>query len=225
MLWPRAPSEDSDQPAHSRRLIRIFTGRICDSQGCKVSLPGRRRLRSECLDEQDDLCLRWMQMAEGTFYPDATHIYKQNNHRVSTIIHLQTQQREKKSLLVTEIRTCLRTSTNRKLLLIHVIKKYIDVACDWQRFNPILRICTYFCFLCSKWLGFKAHANRKYTNQSPHSGLFFFFFLFFILVWMSVDILCWGKMEKKKKKKKKKKELHGYVGLCRDRYLVWLGFL
>ena len=27
-----APREDSDQPAHSRSLIRIFTGRILDSQ-------------------------------------------------------------------------------------------------------------------------------------------------------------------------------------------------
>ena len=32
-----APSEDSDQPAHSRSLIRIFTWCILDSQGCKVS--------------------------------------------------------------------------------------------------------------------------------------------------------------------------------------------
>ena len=31
------PSEDSDQPAHSRSLIRIFTGRILDNQGGKVS--------------------------------------------------------------------------------------------------------------------------------------------------------------------------------------------
>ena len=29
-----APCEDSGQPAHSRRLIRIFTGRNLDSQGC-----------------------------------------------------------------------------------------------------------------------------------------------------------------------------------------------
>ena len=29
-----APSEDSDQTAHSRSLIRIFTGRNLDSQGC-----------------------------------------------------------------------------------------------------------------------------------------------------------------------------------------------
>ena len=36
-LRTSAFSEDSDQPAHSRSLIRIFTGRILDSQGCKVS--------------------------------------------------------------------------------------------------------------------------------------------------------------------------------------------
>ena len=41
-----APSEDSDQTAHSRSLIRIFTGRISDSrwQGYKVSSCGQRRL-------------------------------------------------------------------------------------------------------------------------------------------------------------------------------------
>ena len=43
-LWTCAPSEDSDQTAHSRSLIRIFTGRILDSQGCKVSSCGQRRL-------------------------------------------------------------------------------------------------------------------------------------------------------------------------------------
>ena len=39
-----APSEDSDQPAHSRSLIRIFTERILDSQGCKVSSCGQKTL-------------------------------------------------------------------------------------------------------------------------------------------------------------------------------------
>ena len=36
LLRTRAPSEDSDQTAHSRSLIRIFTGRILDCQWCKV---------------------------------------------------------------------------------------------------------------------------------------------------------------------------------------------
>ena len=38
-----APSEDSDQPAHSRSLIKILTGRILDSQGCKFPLSEQRR--------------------------------------------------------------------------------------------------------------------------------------------------------------------------------------
>ena len=40
---PRAcvPSDDSDQLAYSRSLIRIFIGRFSDSQGCKVSSSGR----------------------------------------------------------------------------------------------------------------------------------------------------------------------------------------
>ena len=35
-LRTSAPSEDSDQPAHSRSLIRIFTGHILDSQDAKL---------------------------------------------------------------------------------------------------------------------------------------------------------------------------------------------
>ena len=37
-------SEDSDQPAHSRSLIRISSERISDGQGCQVSSCGQRRL-------------------------------------------------------------------------------------------------------------------------------------------------------------------------------------
>ena len=40
-----APSKESDQPAHSRRLIRIFSGRILDSQGCKVASYGHRKYK------------------------------------------------------------------------------------------------------------------------------------------------------------------------------------
>ena len=53
-----AASEDSDQPAHSRSLIRIFIGRIFDSQGCSSSSCGQRRLWSDCTDAQADLSLR-----------------------------------------------------------------------------------------------------------------------------------------------------------------------
>ena len=62
-----AASEDSDQPAHSRSLIRILSGRILDSQGCKVSSCGQRRLWSDCADAQADLSLRLEHISEGTF--------------------------------------------------------------------------------------------------------------------------------------------------------------
>ena len=38
-----APSADSDQPAHSRRVIRIFTERSFDNQGRKVSFGGKQK--------------------------------------------------------------------------------------------------------------------------------------------------------------------------------------
>ena len=43
-LWMCAPREDSDQTAHSRSLIWIFTGWILDSHGCKVSSCGQQKL-------------------------------------------------------------------------------------------------------------------------------------------------------------------------------------
>ena len=43
-----APSEDSDQPAHSYSLPRIVTERILDCKGCNVSSCVQRRLSSDC---------------------------------------------------------------------------------------------------------------------------------------------------------------------------------
>ena len=63
-----APREDSDQPAHSRSLIRIFTRRIWDCQGCKVYSCRQRRLWSDCTDAQADLSLRWAHMSVSTHY-------------------------------------------------------------------------------------------------------------------------------------------------------------
>ena len=65
-----APSEDSDQPAHPRRLIRIFTGRILDRQECKVSSCGQRGLWSDCVGVQPDLIFRLMHTSGRTF----THV-------------------------------------------------------------------------------------------------------------------------------------------------------
>ena len=63
-----APSEDSDQPAHSRSLTRIFTG-----QSGKVSSCGQRRLWSDCVDAQADLSLRWAHLWKGMFSNAAAH--------------------------------------------------------------------------------------------------------------------------------------------------------
>ena len=61
-----APSEDSDQPAHSRSLIRIVTGRFLDSQECKV-LHADNEDWLDCPDAQADLSLRLAHRPEGTF--------------------------------------------------------------------------------------------------------------------------------------------------------------
>ena len=50
-----APSEDSDQPAHSRSLNRIIIGDIFDSQG------------SDCAGAQADFKLRREHLSEGMF--------------------------------------------------------------------------------------------------------------------------------------------------------------
>ena len=57
-----APSDDSDQPVHSRSLIRVFAGHSVGSQGSKVSSGGQRTEWSDCADGQADLCLRMSHM-------------------------------------------------------------------------------------------------------------------------------------------------------------------
>ena len=61
---PRAASEDSDQPAHSHSLIRIFT---LDSPVCKVCSCGQRRLWSNYANRQAVLCCRGTHMSDGKF--------------------------------------------------------------------------------------------------------------------------------------------------------------
>ena len=65
-LRSRAPSEDSDQTAHLRSLIRIFTRRRFDRQECKVPSYGQRRLNRLCVCTEE-LCIHWAHMSEGTF--------------------------------------------------------------------------------------------------------------------------------------------------------------
>ena len=72
-----ARSEDSDQTAHSRSLIRIFTGRFLDSRGYKVSSGEQRGLWSDCADAQVDLSLAWARMSEMYV---AIYYYNVNNY-------------------------------------------------------------------------------------------------------------------------------------------------
>ena len=70
-----APSEDSDQPAHSRSLIRIFPGHFLDSQLCKVSSCGQRLLKLDCVDTQAGLNPRWALMSKRTFSQVVAHMF------------------------------------------------------------------------------------------------------------------------------------------------------
>ena len=55
------PSKDLDQLTHSCSLIKIFTGHMLDSQGCKVSScrQWKKLIRL--------VCLCWAHMSEGMF--------------------------------------------------------------------------------------------------------------------------------------------------------------
>ena len=64
-----ASSEDSDHPAPhvSHILMRIFTERILDIQGCEISLRGQRRLCLDCADAPADLSVNRSHISEDTF--------------------------------------------------------------------------------------------------------------------------------------------------------------
>ena len=52
---------------HSRSLFRIFSGRILDSQGCKVSSCAQRRLWSDYAHGHANMSLRWTHKLQGDF--------------------------------------------------------------------------------------------------------------------------------------------------------------
>ena len=60
-LRTNGPSEDSDQPAQLCRPIRIFTGRKCDSQGCKVS----SSMRTTQILSRLSGCVGWFETSLG----------------------------------------------------------------------------------------------------------------------------------------------------------------
>ena len=69
-----APTEDSNQPAHPRSLIRAFVVRM--KKLCILGYPksAQRRFRSDCANAQSDLNLRWAHVSEGTFSDVTDHI-------------------------------------------------------------------------------------------------------------------------------------------------------
>ena len=76
--WENVPlrtraSEVSYKPANSLNLIRVFTGRILDDQGSKVSSCGQRRL-CKTARMLRLTCFRWAHMSEGTISHVAAHI-------------------------------------------------------------------------------------------------------------------------------------------------------
>ena len=54
-----APSEDSDQPGHLPRLIRVFAVRMKKAWVLSYLFSAQRRLWSDLADAQTDLSLRW----------------------------------------------------------------------------------------------------------------------------------------------------------------------
>ena len=62
-----APSENSDQPALSRSLIRIFSGCIVDSQNAQF-LHADNKHSSDRADAQADLSLRLEHLINCTFF-------------------------------------------------------------------------------------------------------------------------------------------------------------
>ena len=64
---------------HLRSLIRIFTGRILDRQGFKVSSCGQRRHWSVFADAQADLNLRWAHVRRYVFTCYGSNIFFRND--------------------------------------------------------------------------------------------------------------------------------------------------
>ena len=69
-----APSEDSDQPGHPPRLIRVFAIRLKKARTLSYPLSAQRRLWSDWGDAQADPSLRWAHMPFCWFCHDAVQI-------------------------------------------------------------------------------------------------------------------------------------------------------
>ena len=76
-LLAYATNEDSNQPVHSRSLIRIFYVRMKNFCILSYSKCAKWRFWSDCAKAQADLNLRWARMSEGagcTFFDVKVHL-------------------------------------------------------------------------------------------------------------------------------------------------------
>ena len=80
LLLSSASSEDSDQPAHPRGLIRVFIVR--KKKPCILGYPkdAHERFWWDSANAQTDQNLRWAHMSDGMFSEDAAHIFLSTGH-------------------------------------------------------------------------------------------------------------------------------------------------
>ena len=69
-----APSEDSDQPGHPPRLIRVFAVRMKKAWALSFPMSAQWRLLSDWTDAEADLSLRWAHMPHCWFCHEVAHL-------------------------------------------------------------------------------------------------------------------------------------------------------
>ena len=71
-----AISEDSDQPAHPRSLIRVFADRVCLLQPPGYPMRDKRELLPYWVDVQADLSLCWLRRSYCRFCRVLAQLYR-----------------------------------------------------------------------------------------------------------------------------------------------------
>ena len=89
----RPSNVDSNQPVHSRSVIRVFVVRI--KKLCTLGYPNcvQRRFWSDCANAQADLNLRWAHTSESTFSDVAARMFpwfEPSHEKRVLITHMQT---------------------------------------------------------------------------------------------------------------------------------------
>ena len=111
------PSEDSDQPGHWPRLIRIFAVRMKKHWALNYLLRAQWILWSDWADAQADLSLRWAHMSFSWFCGAAAHIFKSFSSGLEFLQSMST---------ITAAPTTGKTTSCR--LLLYLTKKRIRIS-------------------------------------------------------------------------------------------------